>query len=96
MPTFVKEEEVKKSGLMDEEKHLYSLSHHAGWKILEKYSQELLNDLDQVTNLALTQGLELEEIGKNAVVANLAKGIIKRILQKVEDSVESVEKNNAK
>lgn len=93
LPTFVKEKELDKQELTDEEEHLSSLSNHTGWRILKEYSESLIDDLDQVTDLSLAQGLDLAEIGKNAVVANLAKGIIKRILMKVQDAKEAIEAN---
>lgn len=92
LPSVVATDQAKATGTTEEEQHLYALSAHQGWGILKDFSERLLADLDDVTNLSLTQGLALEEIGKNAVVANLAKGIIKRILQKVQDAKEACER----
>jgi len=39
-------------------------------------------------------GQNFEEIGKNTIVANLAKGVIKRILNKVKDAREQVERSD--
>lgn len=91
LPSILADQQTGSAEVGEEERQLYVMSNTAGWKILREYSQGLLNDLDEVTNLALTQGLSLEEIGKNAVVANLAKGIIKRILDKVVDAREAIE-----
>jgi len=92
LPTLIKEKQAQSEVLGDEEKFLYSLSQTAGWRVLKEYTEGLLKDLDEVTNASMAQGLSLEEIGKNAIVANLAKGIIKRILEKVEDAKEAAEK----
>lgn len=94
LPTLIKEEEAKKAGVTVEERHLYSLVGHQGWEILEDYTQSLLKDLDNVTEAAMAQGLSLEEIGRNALVANLAKGIVKRILEKVQDAKEACERED--
>lgn len=92
LPTLVKEAEAEKLGLTDEERHLYRLSQHAGWRVLRGFTEDLLGDLDRGTETAMAQGLPFEEIGRNAVVINLAKSIVKRILQKVDDAVEANEK----
>lgn len=94
LPTFVAEQQAKETGTGDEEQHLHALSTHTGWKIIDQYARDLLKDMDEVTDLSMAQGLPLEEIGRNALVANLAKGVIKRILQKVDDAVEAVERAN--
>ncbi len=77
----------------DEERSLAALTNHTGWVVLNEFIEEQLKDLDEVTNAGMIQGLSLEDIGRNALVANLAKGIIRRIQQKVEDSREAVEKD---
>jgi len=86
LPTIVKEQEAKRKGLTDEEAVLFALSQHSGWKIVKEYAEDLMRDLDMGTRTALAQGLPFEEIGRNAVVIDLAKGIIRRILEKVEDA----------
>lgn len=92
LPTIVKDEELSKKGLTDEERKLYALSQHDGWRVLREYIDSLMGDLDNGTAQAMQQGQPFEEIGRNAVVINLAKGIVNRILQKVEDARE--EANN--
>ena len=89
LPTVVKEQEAKKKGISEEEQELYALSQMGGWKILKSYAEDLLGDLDSGTATAMAQGLPFEEIGRNAVVIDLAKGIIKRILDKVGDAQEA-------
>jgi hypothetical protein len=91
LPTVVKQTQAKIKGVTEEEQHLYNLSNSAGWKILEEYARGLIKDLDNVTDMAMAQGLSLEEIGRNALVANLSKGVISRVLQRVEDAVEVCE-----
>lgn len=90
LPTFVKEAEQPKSS--DDERFLYALSQNPGWRVLKEYVDSLLGDLENVTNTSMNQGLTFEEIGKNAIVASLVKGMLTRVIQKVEDAVEQVEK----
>lgn len=89
LPTIIKEQEAKNKGVTEEELELVALSHSGGWKVLKEYTESLIKDLDNGTAIAMAQGLPFDEIGRNAVVINLAKGIIKRILDKVEDARET-------
>ena len=47
--------------------------------------------MESVNELAIANGGNFEEIGKNAVVVSLAKSKLKQILNKVDDAVEAVE-----
>lgn len=93
LPTLLVEESAKKADVSEEEMKLAALSNSGGWFVLEEYIDSLLKDLDQGTESAMAQGLPFEEIGRNAVVINLAKGVINRIKQKVQDGREAVEKH---
>lgn len=92
LPTLVKEKQATARGITEEEKDLYSLSLHPGWRSLTEYINSLLKDLDQGTAVAMSQGLSFEEIGRNAVVIDLAKSLITKILNKVNDAKEASEK----
>lgn len=94
LPTLVKEKQAKERGLTEEEQALYALCMHDGWIILREYAENLISDLESVTDIAMNQGMTFEEIGRNAIVANLAKGVITRILQRVDDARDAVEQNN--
>ena len=96
LPTVVREQQAKEQGLTGEEQSLVALSHHAGWIILREYIDSLVKDLDNGTEQSIAQGFSLEEIGRNAVVINLAKGVIKRILDKVDDATQVAEKSNGR
>lgn len=91
LPTVVRQEEAKKKGVTEEEGELYALSQSDGWRQLREYTESLLKDLDTGTATAMAQGLPFEEIGRNAVVIDLAKGIIRNIINKVEDTREAVD-----
>lgn len=90
LPTLNQEQE-EKSGVSDEERHLYRLSSHKGWKILLEYINDLRKDLDGLNDTAYEKGLPLEEIGRNAVIVSLTRGILKKITDRVEDAKEACE-----
>ncbi len=91
-PFLKKSEEAKEKGATEEERALYVMSLSSGWKILSDYINEWLEGLDRLNETAIASGASFEEIGKNTLVSNLAKGIIKRIKDKVEDSVGACER----
>lgn len=91
LPTLLEEQQAKKKGISTEEQLYYSLSQTQGWMQLKAYIDSLIKDLDQATAKAMQQGLPFEEIGRNAVVIDLAKGIIRNILNRVEDAREAAE-----
>lgn len=72
-----------------EELALYSLSKGRGWRVFRGIAERALEDLRNINKLAIEQGLPLEEIGRNAVVASLAQGVIERLLHKVEDATDA-------
>jgi hypothetical protein len=92
LPVFEEEEEKDISGLSEEEKVLASGAKTTFWKVLKEYIEEVVNNLDEVNEMAISQGADYEEIGKNAIVVSATKGIIKKIINKVEDSREESEK----
>jgi hypothetical protein len=89
MPSLVKDKEAEAKGATDEERSLYALSQTQGWKILREYIDNIVNDLDLINSVAIEKGATFDVIGQNAVVINLAKSLIKRIPQKVDDAKES-------
>lgn len=74
-----------------EELALNSLSKTRGWKVFKDIAGQVVADLNNINKQAISQGMSLEEIGRNAVVASLAQGVIERLMNKVTDSVEAVE-----
>jgi len=90
--TFVKEKEVEVKGLTDEEKILARGANTSFWKVLKDYIGEVVESLDLINEMAIDKGSEFEEVGKNTVVISLAKGVIKKIIDRVEDAKEASEK----
>lgn len=91
LPSVIKDEEAKKKGTTEEERALMALSETMGWQILIGYIDDLVADLDRVNDRAIANGATLEEIGQNTMVISLAKGVIKRIVDKVADAKEICE-----
>jgi len=91
--SFKRDEEAKKRGVTDEERHLYALTNNVGWKIISEYARNVLKEVDEANRLAISTGVSFEEIGRNTVVINLAKDIVEKILNKVNDAKEICEAN---
>lgn len=85
------EPEHTTTDLLEEERHYYNLAQQKGYQQLQDYADRLIATLDTATATAMAQGLDFEEIGRNAVVVDLAKGIITRIFERVEDAREACE-----
>ena len=91
LASIMRDEEAKKKGITEEERALATLSETLGWKILSEYIDYLIDDLDNVNDQAIANGATFEEIGRNTLVVSLAKGVIKRIKDKVADAKEACE-----
>lgn len=89
MPSLAKDKEAEKNGATEEERSLYAMSGSQGWKVLSEYINRITEDLDNLNSVAIEKGSSFETIGQNTVVINLAKSIIRRIPQKVEDAKEA-------
>ena len=94
VPSMKQDEEAKAKGATEEERMFYGMYNTAGWKLFQGEAVQLLKDLEDSNDTAIANGTSLEEIGKNAVVISLTKGIIKKLLDKVEDSREACEQPN--
>ena len=86
VPSIKKDEEAKKVGASIEERQLYSLTNLAGWKILKEFKDRTFQEIDAATSMVISEGKSFEEIGRNTVVTNLAKDMVNKIFNKVEDA----------
>ena len=75
--------------ITEEEKILASLAESSGWRVLSEFIKRVTNDLDNVNVVAISQGASFEEVGRNAVVIGLAKGVIEKIVNRVLDAKET-------
>jgi len=76
---------------LTEEKILAAGSENAFWKTLKAYFDKSIEELDQINENAMAQGLPMEEIGRNAIVISQVKGVLRKIANKVTDAKEAVE-----
>lgn len=90
-PSLKQDEEAKKRGATDEERMYYGMYNTAGWKLFKERAEQLMKELDESNDVAIASGIPIEEIGKNAIVISLTKGVIKKLLNIVDDSKEACE-----
>ena len=84
-------EKAEKAGIDPEEGLLHALSDHGGWKVLEKFINQLMVDLDDLTKTQMEKGADFKLIGQNAVTVQLCKEVLTKILNKVNDATEAVQ-----
>ncbi len=92
LPSFVKNAEADKAGMDEDEIMLADMGESRGWHLLKDFIDLVVGDLDQINETAIASGADFEEIGRNTLVISLSKGIIKRIVDKVEDAKEARDK----
>jgi hypothetical protein len=92
LPNFIQEKKAESKDATEEEQQLAGMSRSAGWKILRDYIDEMTTGLDGINETAISQGGSFADIGRNTVVINLAKSVIKKIVDKVEDAKEACER----
>ena len=85
----VKEEEADEKGVTDNEKFLYGMTQNAGWEVFTKKKDELLKDMESFQEVAISTGAKEEEIGKNAIIISMVKGVINRLWTVVDDAKEA-------
>lgn len=83
---------AQKAGVSEEELALYHMSQSEGWQHFNKEVSRLLEEMDALNDAAITTSVTLEDIGRNTMVISLAKGIIKRLVNKVLDAKEVCER----
>jgi hypothetical protein len=76
----------------DDEKEisLSVLADHAGWSVLKEYINNLRSDITNLNKSMMERGASFEDIGRNAVVSQLAQDLLTKIIQRVDDAHESV------
>ena len=80
-------------GPTDEELALHAMSQTAGWGVFKDIASHVTAELNNINKVAISQGLPLDEIGRNAIVVNLAQEVVERLINKVLDASESCEKH---
>ena len=83
--------EASKKGVSSEEQALYAMSNTDGWRLFKNTVDSLLGEMDGMIDASIASGLSREQIGENTIVISLAKGVIRRLVNKVEDAKETCE-----
>ena len=89
----VEDQEVEDEIALREEKILASLANHEGWQLFKKIAYDTLKNLNNFSREQMSQGVPLEELGRNALLEELCREIINGLLNKVEDAEESERQN---
>lgn len=61
------------------------------WKTLKKHFDDQIRAIEQINEAAIASGMSFEEIGRNALVISQVKGVIRKIVDKVEDAKEAAD-----
>jgi len=67
------------------------MAEQPGWTELKNYIQVLKDVLDQMVKTRMTSGATKEEIGDAAILAELCKDNLQKVIEKVEDARETVD-----
>jgi len=59
------------------------------WKTLKQHFDSHIRDLEMINEAAIASGMTFEEIGRNALVLSQVKGIIRKVINSVEDAREA-------
>jgi len=82
----LKEKETKGKPIQDiEETQLLEMAELPGWQVLKEYIDNLKADVEAINYSSMQSGASFEDIGRNAVVIQLTKDLLTKIVQKVED-----------
>jgi len=73
-----------------EEKILAAGADQMFWKTLKTYFDNSIQQLEQINEAAIAGGMSLEEIGRNALVISQVKGVLRKIMNVVQDAKEAV------
>jgi hypothetical protein len=72
--------------LDDEQKALAHISRFKGWMLFKQYAEEIKKEIDEMVSVAISTGASDAEIGQRAVVKELTKLTIDRLIERVEDA----------
>lgn len=90
IPSFIREEKDEEA-LTAEEKILAAGADTSFWKTLRRNFENAIETLDQINESAMANGMPVEEIGRNAIVISQVKGVLRKIVDQVQDAKEALE-----
>lgn len=88
----VKKSEPPKDELEATEIKLAHLVNTEGWEEMTRYINTLKGNLTNLNKTLMEKGAAFEEIGRNAVVSQLAIDLLDKILTRANDAKEAVER----
>ena len=92
LPVFIKEKQAEAKGVSEEEQQLAGMSRSGGWRILKEFIETIREEMDELNEAAVAKGASFEQLGQNTLVITQTKGVLRKIVNKVEDAKEAVEK----
>ena len=87
----VEKANAPKDSLDQKEYYLAALGNSDGWRTLKEYIENLKTDIEDLNKSMMERGASFEDIGRNAVISQLARDLLKKIVQRVEDAKEAIE-----
>lgn len=81
------------NGSSDEEVALYDLERSGAWQVLEAMIGDMMTELDAGLTTQIEAGADFDTIGKTAIIKEMVKGYLNKILVKVHDAAEAVEQS---
>lgn len=91
IPSMKRDEELTEKGVTDAEKFLYAMSQTSGFVEFTRLKDELLKSMESYQESAIANGAGKEEIGENAILISMVKGVINRLWNFTEDAKEACE-----
>lgn len=88
-----KEPEITKQTISEDEAALAALDNARGWHLVVEFKNRVIKEMEEANKALMASGQSFDEIGKNAVVINLAESIVDRIINLVGDAKEAVDAN---
>ena len=85
---FIKQDIKEELEPSEEEKILSQGRQTAFWKTVREYFDSEIQQLELIQDNAIANGASRDQIGENAVVISLTRGVLKKIVNRVEDARE--------
>jgi len=92
--SIVNKTEIPKDELEASEVALAHLENTDGWLELKKYIDTLKKNINNLNKVLMEKGAAFEEIGRNAVVSQLAVDLLDQIVTRVDDAREAVDRRS--
>ena len=88
-----KEPDITAKVISEDETALAALDGNHGWHLVVEFKQRVIREMEEANKALMASGQSFDEIGKNAVVINLAENVVDRIINLVGDAREVIDSN---